>query len=97
MTDLTNAQKQRLESLNSAVDLLTDIETSEGGSSILSKSGSKNSRQGLIGATAETRDMHITSAVLAAIDLAEYVVSGPEREQPRIVIDEDGTRIEDGR
>lgn len=94
MTDLTNDQKQRLESLNSAVGLLTDVETSEGGSNILSKSGSKNSRQGLIGATAETRDMHITAAVLAAIDLAEYVVSGPEREQPHIVIDEDGTRIE---
>lgn len=97
MTDLTSAQKQRLESLNNAVDLLTDIKTSEGYSSILSKTGSKRSRQGLIGATAETRDTHITAAVLAAIDLAEYVISGPEREQPHIAIDEDGTRIEDGR
>lgn len=95
MTDLTTEQARRMEALNNAAALLVDRSVSP--ANFLSKGTESLKADGLIGSVLETRDMHLASAVIAATDLAEYIINGPEREQPHIVIDEDGTRIEDGR
>lgn len=89
-TNLTIEQARRLEALNSAAMLLVDRSTNA--ASIFSKGAESLKADGLIGAAAETRDTHITSATLAAIDLAEYVISGPEP-SGEIVFDEDGTHL----
>lgn len=89
MTNLTTEQQQRVEALNNAASLLVD--RSESGSNFLVKGGTKIG--GLIPAIAEHRDMHLASATIAAIDLAGYIIDGPEPQDRGITIDEDGMRV----
>lgn len=88
MTTLTTEQQQRMEALNSAALLLVDRSESSG--HVLVKGSTKTS--GLIPAIAEHRHLHIVSATFAAIELAEYVISGPEPTLD-VTIDEDGMRV----
>lgn len=89
MTTLTTEQQQRMEALNNAASLLVD--RSESGSNFLVKGGTKI--DGLIPAIAEHRDMHLVTATVAAIDLAGFIISGPEPEDHDITIDEHGMRV----
>ena len=89
MTTLTIEQQQRMEALSASAALLVD--RSESGGNVFAKGGTKTS--GLIPAAAEHRDLHLASATVAAIDLADYIISGPEPEDRDITIDEDGMRV----
>lgn len=91
MTTLTTEQQQRMEALNSAALLLVNRKVTPVG--LFSKGTESSTADGLIGAAAETRDTSLMAATLAAIDLAEYVISGPEPEDREITIDEDGMRV----
>lgn len=82
-----------MEALNNAALILVDRSTAPG--NIFNKGNSGTIKaDGLVGAVLETRDMHLSSAVLSAIDLAEYVISGPQPEEGTPVrVDESGMYV----